>query len=207
MEFSLAKLPWYGQVGAFVAVGAAALTVYSVYYEMPAKAEQHVQQGRLQSLRDDVGKGRQTAKKLQELQSVVWKLEDRLESLRAIVPEERDAADLLRRMQTAAAESGLTIKSFKPAPMVARQLYAEWPIALVLDGTYRSLTTFFDRVGQFTPIVTVTELDVKGKDQPVSNSSVTASCIATSFVLLGKAVAPKPAGRPLPQSPPADKTT
>ena len=43
-------------------------------------------------------------------------------------PEEKDAADLLRRMQTVATQSNLTIKSFKPAPTVTKQLHAEWPI-------------------------------------------------------------------------------
>jgi Tfp pilus assembly protein PilO len=44
----------------------------------------------------------------------------------------------------------LTIKSFRPAPTVTKQLHAEWPINLELDGTYHNLALFFDRVGKFT---------------------------------------------------------
>ena len=44
-------------------------------------------------------------------------------------------------MQTVAAQSNLTIKGFKPAPTVTKQLHAEWPIALELDGTYHNLAT------------------------------------------------------------------
>jgi type IV pilus assembly protein PilO len=171
-----------------VALAGAALTVYYAYYEMPARSERRVQEGRLKAMREDIEKARATAKRLSDLRTEIEDLESRLESLRAVVPETQDTADLLRRLQTVATESGLKIKSFKPAAMVARQLHVEWPIALVMDGTYHNLTAFFDRVGRFSPIVTVTELDVKAKDQPASNSTVTASCIATSFAQLGRAV-------------------
>ena len=83
-----------------------------------------------------------------------------------MLPEEKDAADLLRRMQTVATQSNLTIKGFKPAPTVTKQLHAEWPITLELDGTYHNLAIFFDRVGKFTRIVNISGLDVKGKDKP-----------------------------------------
>ena len=90
-------------------------------------------------------------------------LEARLENLRAVLPEEKDAADLLRRMQTVATQSNLVIKSFRPAPVVTKQLHAEWPINLELEGTYHNLAIFFDRVGKFTRIVNISGLDVKGQ--------------------------------------------
>ena len=95
-------------------------------------------------------------------------------------------------MQTVATQSNLTIKGFKPAPTVTKQLHAEWPIALELDGTYHNLAMFFDRVGKFTRIVNISGLDVKGKDKPEPNSTITATCVATTFVLLDKPAPAKP---------------
>ena len=69
-------------------------------------------------------------------------------------------------MQTVAAQSNMTIKGFKPAPTVTKQLHAEWPITLELEGTYHNLAIFFDRVGKFTRIVNISGLDVKGRDKP-----------------------------------------
>jgi type IV pilus assembly protein PilO len=94
-------------------------------------------------------------------------------------------------MQTVATQSNLTIKSFKPAPTVTKQLHAEWPINLELEGTYHNLALFFDRVSKFTRIVNISSLDVKGKDRSDSNTTISASCVATTFVLLDK-----PAGKP-----------
>ena len=136
MEMSLTKLPWYGQVGAFFGLALAGVGAFVYYYEMPARAEFESRQQQLDGLRKDIAMGMDTAKKLPEFRAQVGELEARLNNLKAVLPEEKDAADLLRRMQTVATQSNLTIKSFRPAPTVTKQLHAEWPINLELDGNY-----------------------------------------------------------------------
>jgi type IV pilus assembly protein PilO len=196
MDLSLAKLPWYAQLGAFLVLACAGIGAFYWYYEMDVRAEIQTRHQQLEMLRADIAKGRTTAQKLPEFRSQVGDLESRLESLRAVLPEEKDVADLLRRLQTVAAQSNLTIKGFKPAPIVTKQLHAEWPITLELDGNYHNLALFFDRVGKFTRIVNITDLSVKGKDRPTPNSTITATCVATTFVLLDKPAPPKPGAAP-----------
>ena len=191
MELSLTKLPWYAQVGAFVALAIGGCGIFYYYYEMPVRADMGSRESQLRALRDDITKGLNTAKQLPAFRSQVTELEGRLDNLKAVLPEEKDAADLLRRMQTVATQSNLEIKSFKPAPTVTKQLHAEWPITLELQGTYHNLAIFFDRVGKFTRIVNINGLDVKGKDKPEPNATITATCVATTFVLLDS----KTAGR------------
>ena len=186
MQLSLAKLPWYAQVGAFVALAIGGMTAFYFYYEDPAQADMALRQTQLVALKRDIATGQATARKLPEFRGQVAELEGRLDNLKAILPAEKDAADLLRRMQTVAIESHLTIKGFRPAPTVTKQLHAEWPINLDLDGTYHNLAIFLDRVGRFTRIVNISGVDVKGKDKPDPNSTITASCVATTFVLLEK---------------------
>ena len=198
MNISLTKLPWYAQVGAFVALALVGCGIFFYYYEMPVRAEMAGRASQLVALRADITKGLETAKKLPEFKAQVTELETRLDSLKAVLPEEKDAADLLRRMQTVAAQANLTIKAFKPAPTVTKQLHAEWPIQLDLEGTYHNLAIFFDRVGKFTRIVNISGLDVKGNQKPSPNATIIASCIATTFVLLDKPdakAAPKAGGR------------
>jgi type IV pilus assembly protein PilO len=202
MDLSLTKLPWYAQIGAFVTLALAACGVFLYYYEMPVRADMASRQAQLLSLKADIAKGLTTAKKLPEFQSQVGELEARLNNLKAVLPEEKDAADLLRRMQVVATQSSLEIKGFKPNPIVTKQLHAEWPITLDLEGTYHNLALFFDRVGRFTRIVNISGLDVRGKDKPEGNSTITATCVATTFVLLDKPAAQpgaKPAASPAPK--------
>src|SRR5258705_234337 len=185
MQLSLAKIPWYAQIGAFVVVAILAYGGVYYYYEQAVLAEFAIRQAQLDGLRADIAKGNATAKQLPAFEAEVNDLETRLNNLKAVLPEEKDAADLLRRMQTVAAQSSLVIKSFKPSPVVTKTLHAEWPIQLELEGSYHNLATFFDRVRKFTRIVNITGVDVKGKDKPDDNNApITAACVATTFVLL-----------------------
>jgi type IV pilus assembly protein PilO len=189
---SLTKLPWYAQIGAFVTLAIGGIGAFYYYYEIPAQQGMAARGTQLASLRRDIETGSGTAKKLPEFEAQVADLESLLSSLRAVLPEEKDAADLLRRMQTVATQSNLVIRSFAPKAVVTQTLHAEWPIALELDGTYHNLAVFFDRVGKFTRIVNISGLEVKGKDKPTPNSTITATCTATTFVLLDKPMPPKP---------------
>jgi type IV pilus assembly protein PilO len=208
MALSLNKLPWYAQLGVFLVLSIVGGGIFYYYYEMPARAEMAKQASQLKTLRADVEKGRATAKKLPEFRAEVGNLEHRLETLRAVLPEEKDAADLLRRLQTVAMQSNLVIMGFKPAPIVTKQVHAEWPINLELEGNYHNLAAFFDRLGKFTRIVNISALEVKGKDSKSQQPNVTisAKCVATTFVLLDKAAieaakakAEAKGGRPAPK--------
>ena len=190
MELSLTKLPWYAQLGAFVVLAGVGVGMFFYQYELPARAEMADRQAQLASLKDDIMKGLETAKQLPAFQSQVADLEERLESLRAVLPEEKDAAELLRRLQTMAVQSNLTIRAFRPEETVTQQLHAEWPIALELDGTYHNLAMFFDRVAKHERIVNITGLQVRAKPQPEPDSSITAQCVATTFVLLDTPASP-----------------
>jgi type IV pilus assembly protein PilO len=196
MQLTLTKLPWYAQVGAFVALAVGACGAFYYYIEMPARADMESRQTQLASLKADISKGLTTAKKLPEFRAQVTDLEGRLANLTAILPEEKDAADLLNRMQTVAAQSNMIIKGFKPAPTVTKTLHAEWPITLDLEGTYHNLALFFDRVGKFTRIVNISGLNVRGRDRSVAGTTISATCVATTFVLLDKNALLKPGAKP-----------
>ncbi len=207
MNLTLGKLPWYAQVGAFVGVAVASVVVFYFFYASPARDAMAGRQRELDRLKETIAKGRATERQLPQFRAQVAELEARLESLRAVLPEQKEYGDLLRRLQTLAVQSNLTIRSFKPQPMVTKQMHAEWPVALQLDGTYHNLALFFDRLGKFSRIFNVSGLVVKGKDKPEPNSTITAECVATTFVLLeapAKNTPGKPGVKPgAPAAPPA----
>src|SRR5207248_1726888 len=176
---------------------AAGIGAFEYLIAMDKRADIDSRAQQLVSLRADIEKGQATARKLPEFRAQVGELEGRLSNLRAILPEEKDAEDLLRRLQTVAVQSNVVIKNFKPEATVTKQLHAEWPITLQLDGTYHNLALFFDRVGKFTRIVNISAVEIKGKDKPAANSTITAQCTATTFVLLDRpGAAAKPGAKP-----------
>ena len=184
MQLGLNKLPWKVQVGIFLAVAAAAVGGFYWYYVQGAQEAVATQQKKLDATRTDISKGLATARQLPEFRRQVTELTARLDNLRAVLPEEKDVGELLRRLQTLATQSNLTIKGFKPAPIVTKQTHAEWPIALELDGTYHNVGLFLDRVSRFPRIINVASVRIKAKDKPQPGSTITATCVATTYVLV-----------------------
>ena len=197
MNIGLGKLPWYGQVGIFVGLAGVAAAAFFNFYVSPLQVEMTMQRERLASLRSDILKGLMIARKLPEFKSEVVDLENRLRSLQAVLPEEKDFGDILRRIQTLAQQSNLRVVSFKPAPAVTKQLHAEWPFNLELEGNYHNLALFFDRVSKFQRIINIGNIKIKAKDKPEPGLTIEAQCVATTFVLLPAPKTPagaKPAG-------------
>lgn len=202
MKVSLTRLSWKAQVGVFLAASVLLVGAFYQWWALPAQADIADRQQKLAAMRVDIDKGLATARQLPEFRRQVGDLEARLEGLRAVLPEEKDVGDLLRRLQTLATQANLQIKGFKPAPIVTKQMHAEWPINLELDGTYHNLGRFFDQVGRFSRIINVSSIHIKAKDKPTSDSTISAECVATTFVLLEAPAKPMgPNGRPLPNRP------
>ena len=208
VNLSLSKLPWYGQVGAFAALSLAAAGAFWYLYARDKMTAIDGQRQQLVSLRAEIDTGLKTAKRLPEFRQEVGKLEAQLDRLRAVLPEEQDVADLLRRVQGMATQSNLAIRGFTPQTVSRKTLHAEWPIGLKLEGTYHDLGNFLERVSKFPRIINVGNIKIKARDQQTAAATVDAECTATTFVLLDPKTAapakPGPGGRGA--APPAPKT-
>jgi type IV pilus assembly protein PilO len=183
-SLSLSKLPWKAQLAVYVVIAAASAGAFYYFLEMPTQARLATQAGELAKVQARIDKGLATARQLPEFRKEVSDLQLRLDGLRPILPEEKDAADLLRRVHTLAVESNLTIRGFKPQAIATRELHAEWPISLELEGTYHNLGAFLDRVSKVPRIINVSGLAISGKTEGAATSTVAVTCTATTFVLL-----------------------
>jgi len=183
VELSISKLPWYAQLGAFVLMGGLSLYGFYNFYVIDAKAELTLKQTHLNALKADINKGIATARRLGEFQSQVTDLERRLDSLRNVLPEQKDVADTLRRIQGLATQSNLTLLRFTPMPQKQQPLYVEVPYHLQAEGSYHNLGLFFDRVSKFPRIINVGEIGISARPQQDPNNTIIADCTATTFVL------------------------
>lgn len=204
MNFSLSKMPWHAQLGAFAALSLAGVGVFWNFYAKPAAANVAGREIQLSIVQADIQRGLTTARRLPQFRAQVADLEAQLERLRPVLPDEKDVADLLRRLQGMATQSNLTIREFSPKPVAARQMYAEWPIGLQLDGTYHNLGAFLERVSKFPRIINVTSIHIKPRDTTAAGAAtISAECTATTFVLVepSKAPTPAPGARKAPAAP------
>src|SRR4051812_13342837 len=109
LQLSLSKLPWHAQIGAFVAVCLFAAGGFWYFFVLDAQAELATRRTRLTALRADAARGMAAVPRLPEFEGQVAELESRLQGLQAVLPEEKDVADILRRLQSLAGQSNLSI--------------------------------------------------------------------------------------------------
>jgi type IV pilus assembly protein PilO len=180
----LGKLPWYVQIGVFVVLSIGAAGAFYYLYEMPLQEDLAGRQKRLTALRADINKAQATGRQLAQFQAQARELQARLDALKPVLPEQKDASELLRRIETLATQSNLTVEAFTPKAIATKQFHAEWPIVLQLDGSYHNLGRFFDKISKVPRIINISELAIRGKDKPEPHSTIVAECTATTFVLL-----------------------
>jgi type IV pilus assembly protein PilO len=190
INLSLNKLPWYGQLGVFVLIGAGAAGAFWNYYAVPTNAEIETRQAVLNQVRAEINRGLATARRLPEFRSEVSGLELQLERLSAVLPEQQDVADLLNRVNAMATQSNLRIVGFIPQASTKKALHTEWPIGLKLEGSYHDLGMFLERISKFPRIINVGNMTVKARDTQTARATVTIDVMATTFVLSDQ---PKPA--------------
>lgn len=203
------KLPWWGQLLVFTLVGGIIVGAYYYFYATQANADLDVRRAELAAIRGRIDKGMETARKLPEFRAQVGDLEAKLDNLKAILPEEKDVAELLRRLQTLASQSNLTIKHFRPRAIAVKELHAEWPIELEVEGAYHNVGQFLDKVSKLPRIINVGTMELTAVPQARPGVTVKVTCTAMTFVLNDQpapAAAAKPGAPAAPAGAPAKKT-
>jgi type IV pilus assembly protein PilO len=181
------------QIGVFALL--CGLTVAAAWQTLlaPDQAEVTARESSLDAVRVQVSTVTAVARQLPRFEREVAALERSLIQTTAVLPDEKDAQDVLRQLHTLASASALDIRSFTPKPIATRPQYEEWPIELGLQGDYHDLGRFFDRVASLPLLISVSDLHMKTQMEPGSRGSVTVSCVATTYVFTHEPT-PAPAG-------------
>jgi type IV pilus assembly protein PilO len=181
-ENPLTKLPLAGQLGVSAVIAALLCGGFYYFWYSDALETQKKQEAKLAELQKQIRALEATANKLPEFQREVQALEARLETLKRILPPEKEMPDLMRRVQYLAAQSSLQIRKFNPAPPTQQEFYQEVPIQLDLDGTYHNLGAFLDRVSRMSRLVNVGNVKIKAQSKQTINSTIGATAVATTYV-------------------------
>jgi type IV pilus assembly protein PilO len=158
----------------------------------PSSAELEARRAHLAKLETEIVRVQAIADKLPELQREVKALAVALRETTAAIPEERDPQDVLQNLYELASESSLDIANFKPTTIVDRAQYQEWPIQIGFEGGFHDVGRFFDRLASMTRLISVSDLNIKTRIRPNGRGTVTASCVATTFVFRQEELQPQP---------------
>ena len=101
-----------------------------------------------------------------ELKSDMDALNKQLDTLKTIVPEEKETDEFIRLLQGAATESNVAIRSLKAKAVVPKDNnYYEMPFEVQADGPYFNVLDFFGRLSRLSRIINVGDLDFADPDK------------------------------------------
>jgi type IV pilus assembly protein PilO len=87
-------------------------------------------------------------------------LNKQLDTLKTIVPEEKETDEFIRLLQGAASESNVAIRQLKAKAVVPKDNnYYEMPFEVQADGPYFNVLDFFGRLSRLSRIINVGDLE------------------------------------------------
>jgi type IV pilus assembly protein PilO len=196
----LTKLPLAGQLGVSAVIAVLICGGFYYFWYSDALEQQRQKETRLADLQKQIRALEATANRLPEFQREVQALEARLETLKRILPPEKEMPDLMRRIQYLAAQSSLQIRKFNPGPVVSKDFYQEVPVSIDLEGTYHNMGAFLDRVSRMSRLVNMSDIKIKAQTSQTLNNTVAITSTATTYVYLDN-VPPPGAAAPGPKRP------
>ncbi|HEX5760958.1 MAG TPA: type 4a pilus biogenesis protein PilO [Thermoanaerobaculia bacterium] len=157
--------PWYYALGVGLAVGVVLLGVVFFFLLRPMREQIAGQEVQLGELQNRIQEAQAAERDLPKFREEVRRLELELDKLLRILPARRNTPDLLRRIRSLAEQGNFTLKRFTPAQLADKDFYSEWPIQLAVDGTYHNLALFFDKIGRFSRIINIEDLQISSHPQ------------------------------------------
>ena len=130
------------------------------------------------NLSSKLEKAKKNAQQLDFYRSRMKAAETEFQIVKRALPDKKEIPALIDGISQAAQDSGLDILVFTPKPEVAKEFYAEVPIAIKVAGDYHNVAVFFDMIAGLPRIVNVTDIAMtpgKGEEK------LTTACTAVVY--------------------------
>ena len=159
--------------------------VFYYYYTSPIKKELTAVQEEVSLLNIQVTAAQQYVGRLAELNKEAKRANLQLEELKQMLPDRRGTPAVIRQTHKMAVDSGLRMTGFTPGAIVEHEYYEAWPIQLTMEGTFHSLSMFFEKTGNFSRIISIEDLEITAVTKDARpDKTIQASCQANTYVYI-----------------------
>lgn len=174
-----------------------AVLIVAIYYFMfwaPLQELVDAAEVKVESQQGEIVKKRQTVQKIPELQAELKHLEKQLKVALSLLPIKAQIPELLESVTWAGKDSGLLFRVFKPGTESIKAIYAEVPVSISLEGTFRQLLSFLRRVGAMPRIVAIKKLKISAGKKP-GRLTISGLLLTYRFIESGNDAKPAPRRR------------
>lgn len=155
--------------------------VYLLYY--PKFKEIKKLNDSLEKLQKELKIAKKNAKDLKKFKSRIKEAEDKFKIVMKSLPEKEEIPSLLSSVSLSGRDSGLEFLLFQPKGEIARDFYAEIPVAMKVNGKYHNVALFFDKVARLPRVVNIKNIVIRpGK----GGETLSTQCTAVTYKFIDK---------------------
>lgn len=146
-----------------------------------------------------------------ELKQQMDALSKQLDTLKTIVPEEKEVDEFIRQVQGAASASNVQLRRLTAQNIVPKDYHYEMPFEAQADGPYFNVLDFFSRLSRLSRIINVGDLQFddpgagKGAKYPVRPGETVSGVFTVTTFFTKPADSPAGAGGAKPAAAPVKK--
>jgi type IV pilus assembly protein PilO len=98
------------------------------------------------------------------------------------LPDKSEIPSLLENISANGKSSGLEFQLFKPRTEVPKNFYAEIPVDIKVEGTFKDIVDFFDKVSKMPRIVNISDISIGSPQRGYGGvTNVNTTCVATTY--------------------------
>ena len=204
MALTLSDNPWYWGAGIGLVIAIAEVAAVHYMVVTPINEKIAADEAQIADLDKKIEQGRAAERKLPQFRAEVARLQLELEKLRRILPSTKNTEEIIQKIKALVDQGDFGLKQLtfpKLGTAKGSDPYAEWPITVSLDGRYHSLAILFNRLGNFSRIMNVENMNLTALGTQ-TEKTISATFIAKTFVYVEpvekKETTKKPGGAPKP---------
>jgi len=160
-------------------------TSFMPFFFQPQKARVNVLGSEYDKISAELEKARKTVNSLARLEEEYDRLHEKWIAAQSLLPQEKEVAQLLRKVTRAGSQAGIQFELFEPQIPVNKEFITENPVKVKVRGEYHEVGVFLSKVANLDRIINVTSLRVKPfKDKENSGGfTVEAEMTMTAFTM------------------------
>lgn len=150
---------------------------YLPKYEKIGKLEKE-----FKDLDDKLRVARSKASQLKRMEAMLEEAREKFDVARKKLPQAREIPDLLANITASGQESGLQFYLFEPRAESQKDFYAEIPVSIRVEGSYKDTAMFFYRVAGLSRIVNLKNISMEPKG--ADDELISTSCNAVTYMFV-----------------------
>jgi type IV pilus assembly protein PilO len=136
-------------------------TSFLPFFFQPRKAKIESLSTEYEKINAELEKARRTVGNLAKLEMEYQRLHKKWIAAQSLLPQEKEVAQLLRKVTRAGNQAGITFTLFEPLEPVPKEFITENPVNIQIEGEYHQLGVFLSKIANIDRIINVSNLHIE----------------------------------------------